>query len=122
MEAITHGDSRRLRVTATYPEAVPDTPIVAGDPFPLTGHTCRFTARLRITDETAVFVKSTAVGIAILTPNNIAEIAILPTDTLGLPITNSTINLRCDFEVTTSSGEVWTLWEGELPVKPGITR
>lgn len=120
MDPITRGDTRRIRITATYPEDAPG--ISAGDPFPLSSHTTRFTARRKVTDPLAVFSKSTEVGggITILPAGNVAEIALSPSDTSGLQLRNP-VTLVCDLEVSTASGDVWTVWQGELTVKPDVT-
>ncbi len=118
-EGMTRGDTRKIRIIATWPVAVPEAGIAAGDPFPLEGLTLRFTARRKIKDETPQFAKSNGAGIT--ATGNVAEILILPADTVSLMI-KETVNLVCDLEVTTAAGEVWTIWSGELPVRPDVTR
>ncbi len=119
MNEITRGDTRKIRITATWPVAVPESGIAARDPFSLAGSTPRFTARRKIDDAATVFAKSIGAGITVT--GNVAEITILPADTASLPIGESA-NLVCDLEITTAAGEVWTVWAGGIHVRPDVTR
>lgn len=121
---LKHGDDRVLILTATYPEAISEQDIAAGDPFPLTNKELWVTAKRseRDSDEDAVFQKTTADGITIrANPNeHIAEVAIDAADTASLPY--GTITLVCDAQVKTEDDKTWTMASGKIVVSPDVTR
>jgi hypothetical protein len=121
LDPIYRGDDRAITVTATYPEAIPEQDIEAGDPYPLDGVTLYFTAKYttKFSDEEAVFQKTSEDGITVrAAPNDhIADIQIAAEDTEGMAKGKT---LVCD--VQAMGTQTWTIWKGLLPVYEDVTR
>lgn len=117
---MTRGDDRILKLTATWPEALPPS-IAQGDPYDLSGKALWFTAKLRKTDAdaNAVFQKTHLSGISVNPQkSNEARIEIKGSDTASL--TKDAV-LECDAQV--KDGEkVFTVASGKLRVKTDVTR
>jgi hypothetical protein len=121
LEPIYRGDDRTIRITATYPEAIPEQDIEADDPYPLDGVDLYFTAKYKTSasDEDAVFQKTSDDGITVrASPNeHIADIQITAEDTEAM-VKGKT--LVCDVQVM--GPQTWTIWKGLLPVYEDVTR
>lgn len=121
LDPIYRGDDRTIKITATYPEAIPDQDIEAGDPFSLDGLELFFTAKHKTveTDAEAVFQKTSEDGITVReAPNNhIADIQIAAEDTETMEKGKTLI---CDVQAMGS--QTWTIWKGYLPVYDDVTR
>jgi hypothetical protein len=120
------GDSRRIRITATWPEDVPEYGAVEGDPYPLSGKLCAFTGKtkLNLSDADAVFKKTSDPGDGITVrpdpDDNVADVEIAPEDTEAL---TKESEVFLDFQVTDEpGGTVWTVWEGMMVVYPTATQ
>lgn len=110
------GNTRVLVVRAYYPEDVPEENIVAGAPFPLTGHDLLFVAkRSWAVDAEIIFTKTSDVdgGIVVRdTPSdNYADVQIDPADTLLLT-RDTTLYCRCDI-----TEQNWTIAKGSIYVE-----
>jgi hypothetical protein len=118
---IYRGDDRTIKITATYPEAIPDQDIEAGDPYPLGGLTLYFTAKFTAAsvDEDALFQKTSTDGITVrASPNDhIADVEITAEDT---EMMEEGSTLICD--VQAMGAQTWTIWKGYLPVYEDVTR
>ena len=121
LEPIYRGDDRTIRITATYPEAIPEQGIEVDDPYPLDGVDLFFTAKYKTSfaDEDAVFQKTSDDGITVRdSPNeHIADIQITAEDTEAM-VKGKT--LVCDVQVM--GAQTWTIWKGYLPVYEDVTR
>jgi hypothetical protein len=122
LDPIHRGDDRTIKVTATYPEAIPEQDIEAGDPYPLDGVPLYFTAKYKTTDEDvdAVFQKTSTAGaiVARAAPDNhICDIEIAAEDTEGM---EKGKDLICDVQVMGT--QTWTIWKGILPIFDDVTR
>lgn len=112
---MTRGDSATIVLTVVDG---------AGAPLDLTGKTLIFTAKRAVVDpDPGVFQKRTGAGIAIRSPQSgatkgVADVAILPADTAGLPAYRTT--LIYDAELV-DGGAVSTLETGTLTVAPDVT-
>jgi hypothetical protein len=119
------GDDRTLRGTATYPEAIPEQDIEAGDPYPLTGLSVWFTAKHDFSDadEDAVIYATSAPGGGITVrpaPDaHVFDVEINGEDTQDLP--NRDVVLHCGAQVRTGSGQVWTIARGIIVIEPDPT-
>lgn len=117
------GNDRVILATATFPEAIVDQGIEAGDPFPLTGKTVWFTVKRLYsdTDEEALFQKSTEDGITIreAPDDNVAEITIDRADTADI---YKDTEFHYDLQTKNEDGKVWTTAEGKLKVEASVTR
>lgn len=121
---LKRGDDRVLVLTATYPEAIPEQEIQAGDVFSLAGKDIWVTAKRNIHDSDidAVFQKTVGDGITLRpSPNeHIADVSIDAADTVDLPYGD--ITLICDAQVKTQDDKTWTIASGTILVSPDITR
>lgn len=125
LESMTRGDDRTIKITATYPEAIPESGIAAGDPYPLGDKQIWFTAKYRtrgVPDSDAVFQKTSDLapgGITVrANPNDhIADVDIDPEDTADMP---KAATLICD--VQAKGAATWTVWKGYLPIVEDVTR
>jgi hypothetical protein len=109
---MTRGDNATLTLTVTQ----------NGAAFNLTGCSIRMVAKRAYSDAdgSAVFVRTVGSGITITdATNGIASITIAPNNTSGLPRGYRTI-LVYDVQVTTGTGSVFTVIDGELVVKPDV--
>lgn len=122
---MARGDTRTIKITATYPAAIPEQNIAAGDPFPLNDKTVYFTARLKqfaAPDTQIAFAKRTGgQGITVRSsPNNhIADVAIATADTEGYA---ASTNLAADCRTKDGSGNLWTVWRGTITIGANATR
>ena len=121
LEPIHRGDDRTIRITATYPEAIPEQGIEVDDPYPLDGADLYFTAKYktRDLDAEAVFQKTSDDGITVREPPNehICDVQIAAEDTEGMERGKT---LVCDVQVM--GPQTWTIWKGYLPVYEDVTR
>ena len=121
LDPIYRGDDRTIRITATYPEAIPEQGIEVDDPYPLDGVDLYFTAKYKTSfpDADAVFQKTSDDGITVRdSPNeHIADIQITAEDTEAM-VKGKT--LVCDVQVM--GPQTWTIWKGYLPVYEDVTR
>jgi hypothetical protein len=121
-ETMKRGNDRTLRITAYYPEDVPEVDALEGDPMPLTGRALWFTAKIEKDDpDPGVFQKTDIAGI---TPrdapaNNVADVEIARADTLSL---TEDATLYCDVQVRTADNKIHTIAEGTLTVEYQITQ
>lgn len=120
---MARGDRRTIKIVATYPEAIPEQSIVAGDPYPLTGKTVYFTARKKYKETIAPLIAKTSLtsgGITVrANPNtHIADILLVSDDTESLTIEE----LNCDVRAEPSTGEPITIAEGTLTIRGNATR
>lgn len=120
---VPRGDGVTIKVTAAYPDAVPEQNVDAGDPYPLSGKTLYFTARNRFNEASTVvpvFAKTTGSGITVRSdPNDhIADITIASDDTEDLAVKK----LYWDFRSKAGSADPITLAEGVLVILPNATR
>ena len=121
--SMTRGDSRTLRVMATWPEDVPEAGATEGDPFPLSGKLLIFTAKTstRLPDDDATFQKRSdgaSPGIVVGSPTNTAAIEIETADTDSLEQAKT---LVCDLQVIDGT-DIWTVASGTLRVNVDVTR
>src|SRR5215217_6370836 len=90
LDPIYRGDDATLKVTASFPQDIPDQGILAGDPYPLTGKEVYFTAKRKIvqTDAEAQFQKSTLTGAIVVRDapdDHICDVQVDGEDTADMP-------------------------------------
>ncbi len=120
---MARGDTHTIKITATFPEAIPEQSIAAGASFPLSGKTVYFTAKrsYQDTDDTiVVFKKTTTSGITVrANPNqHIADVAIAKVDTESL---YGGTTLYCDCRVKDGTN-IWTVAKGTITITDNATR
>lgn len=116
------GNDRLVVATATYPQAVPEEDIEAGEAYSLTGKTLWFTVKLNTSDSDrdALFQKTSGSGITVrdAPDDNVAEITIDRADTLRLAGKTSFVY---DFQSEDEDGKVYTLAEGVFSILATVT-
>src|SRR5215212_9743585 len=121
----TAGDTRRARLTATWPEAVPEFGVAKGDPYPLSqAATIKFTAKFSEAndDSQAVVRKTNAPSGGITVSGNVAYIDFESADTSQFVNMTRPKRLVCDVQVTTPDGDLWTVAKGTWIIDPQTTR
>lgn len=120
---MARGDGRVVQVTATYPEAVPQLDIEAGDPYPLNDKDVYFTARRKFGEAATVapvIAKTKGSGIAVRSSpdEHIADISITSDDTEDLSLKK----LYWDVRAKPVGQDPLTVAEGVLLIVPNATR
>ena len=120
------GDDRTVRVTATWPEDVPEAGATAGDPYNLSGvNEIWFTAKLSRDDDDlqAVFQKTlSGDGIRLASAgSNVCYVDVQAADQAEL-WHHRTNYLYCDVQVRGPDNEVWTVASGTWTLLPQVTR
>jgi hypothetical protein len=118
-------NNREAKFTATYPVAVPELGVSAGDPYPVeTGaDEVWFTAKLLKTDsdEDAVFQKKWTDG-DVRVEDNLVYVKVNREDLDSLrPITFDQ-KLYCDVQVRSLTGDPWTVAEGTWKFTVSVTQ
>lgn len=128
---MTVGDRRRARIKATWPVAVPELGVTAGQEYALpSAQKVWFTAKTSAADDdaSAVIKKDTSLaGVNDITfgtgaTANTAYFDIVEADTAAFVDIQRKVKLLCEVQVKSASGEPWTVAEGELTLKPQIQR
>jgi hypothetical protein len=122
LEEMKSGDSRELEIEAAWPEDVPSAGAEAGDPYPLEGKTVWFTAKKSRAspDAEALIQKTTEDGIDVdPIDTNKAYVTIDSADTEGISTSDG---LYCDVQVKNEAGNIFTVWEGRLPISVDVTQ
>lgn len=112
---IRRGDDRQLAVTIYQENGV--------TPQNLSGASLWFTGKLHLrdSDADAVLAYTRGAGITVTSdPNGTATVQIVGADTAALP--DGAIPLRCDIQVKTASGNVYTAAYGRIMVAADVTR
>ena len=121
-DPIYRGDDRTIRITATYPEAIPEQGIEVDDPYPLDGVDLYFTAKYKMSfpDADAVFQKTSDDGITVRdSPNeHIADIQYNRRGHRGYGQGQA----AADVSRQVMGPQTWTIWKGYLPVYEDVTR
>jgi hypothetical protein len=120
----TAGDTRRARLTATWPEDVPEFGVTAGDPYPLSqAESIRFTAKFsESNDDTQAVVTKYYPGGGITVSGNLAYIDFDETDTDDFLNMVRPKKLVCDVQVRTPDDDLWTVAKGNWLIDPQTTR
>jgi hypothetical protein len=118
-------NDREAKFTATYPVAVPELGVSAGDPYPIeTGaEEIWFTGKLVKTDadEAAIISKTLSDG-EIRVEDNAVYVKVNREDLDALrPITFDQ-KLFCDVQVRSLTGDIWTVAEGTWKFTVSVTQ
>ncbi len=121
------GNQRRFKATATWPRAVPELSVAAGDAYNLSTATkVWFTAKTDKTqaDSEAAILKDTSRTALddITFVGNVAYFDIHETDTAQFEGSSRATKLYYDLQVLAATGETWTVAEGELMLYPRVTK
>jgi hypothetical protein len=118
-------NDRTAKFTATYPAAVAELGVAAGDPYPVeTGaDEVWFTAKLsKNDDDTAAVIQKTLSDGEITVEDNIVYVKVNREDLDSLrPITVDQ-KLYCDVQVRGLTGDVWTVAEGTWKFTVSVTQ
>jgi hypothetical protein len=125
--AMKIGDTRRAKITATWPEAVPEFGAAEGDPYPLnTAQKVWFTAKTSPDQDDAQAPIKKATDLTgdndITFTGNIAYFNIVPADTAAYSNYRTEVRLKAEVQVKNAGvgGEIWTVAEGDLILMPQI--
>lgn len=110
------GDDRTVRVTATWPEDVPELGVSEGDPYDLTGKRVSFEGRFSRDEEDPFLLKTTDVGGGVevrpAPAENVCLVEITSDDTKTL---GRSITFKVDVRVFDPTANTrWTVARGDL--------
>ena len=117
LNPIKRGDTRKIKITATWPEDVPELGATAGDPYSLAGKEISAEFRDDRENPSPLIEKTDQSGIQVqpAPDDNVALIELASTDTSGF---TESITLKLDVRVTDdAAGTRWTVASGDVPVK-----
>ncbi len=108
------GDSTRI-MSKVYDE---DT----GDPLDLAPFRAFFTMKQRVSDldDAVTVIKKDTVQGSVQTSGNIITVFLAPTDTEGFP--DVAQRYLWDIEIVSPAGDVYTVDDGDIVVRPDVTR
>lgn len=118
-------NDREAKFTATYPIAVPELGVAAGDPYPVeTGaEEIWFTAKVSKSDDDAsAVIQKTLTGGGVTVDGNIVRVKVNREDLDSLrPITFDQ-KLFWDVQVRALTGDIWTVAEGTWKFTVSVTQ
>jgi hypothetical protein len=118
-------NDRTAKFTATYPVAVPELGVAAGDPYPVETGALEvwFTAkRLRSDADADAVIQKTLTDGDVTVDGNIVYVKVNREDLDALRPITADVALFCDVQVKGRTGDVWTVAEGKWKFTVSVTQ